>query len=92
MARTITLRRDYLRYISKYRRYEKRHKTLSAHCSPCFATVKEGDVVTVGQCRCVGGGDWRGREGCESADRSGRSVFVVLAALGAVQGTRGEPQ
>ena len=32
------------------RRYEKRHKTISAHCSPCFL-VKDGDVVTVGQCR-----------------------------------------
>lgn len=54
MTRTIVLRRDYLRYITKYRRYEKRHKKLPAHCSPCFL-VKEGDVVTVGQCRCVGG-------------------------------------
>jgi ribosomal protein S17 len=52
MNRTIVLRRDYLRYITKYRRYEKRHKTLSAHCSPAFL-VKDGDVVTVGQCRCV---------------------------------------
>mgnify|MGYP003878288387 CR=1 FL=1 len=30
--------------------FEKRHSTLSAHCSPAFR-VKEGDVVTVGQCR-----------------------------------------
>lgn len=36
MNRTIVLRRDYLRWVSKYRRYEKRHKTVSAHCSPCF--------------------------------------------------------
>ena len=50
MTRTIVLRRDYLRYITKYRRYEKRHKKLPAHCSPAFL-VKEGDVVTVGQCR-----------------------------------------
>lgn len=50
MTRTIVIRRDYLRYITKYRRYEKRHKTLPAHCSPAFL-VKEGDVVTVGQCR-----------------------------------------
>jgi hypothetical protein len=33
-----------------HRRYEKRHKTLSAHASPAFL-IKEGDVVTVGQCR-----------------------------------------
>lgn len=52
MNRTVVIRRDYLRYITKYRRYEKRHKTLPAHCSPAFL-VKEGDVVTVGQCRFV---------------------------------------
>ena len=46
MTRTIVLRRDYLRYVSKYRRYEKRHKTVPAHCSPAFL-VKDGDVVTV---------------------------------------------
>ena len=41
----------YLRVpLSCCRRYEKRHKTISAHCSPAFL-VKDGDVVTVGQCR-----------------------------------------
>lgn len=50
MARTLVIRRDYLRFVTKYRRYEKRHKTLPAHVSPAFL-VKEGDVVTVGQCR-----------------------------------------
>jgi small subunit ribosomal protein S11e len=50
MKRTVIVRRDYLHYIRKYRRYEKRHKNISAHCSPAFA-VKEGDLVTVGQCR-----------------------------------------
>ena len=50
MQRTLVIRRDYLRYVRKYRRFEKRHSTLSAHVSPAFR-VKEGDVVTVGQCR-----------------------------------------
>lgn len=50
MKRTVVIRRDYLHYIKKYRRFEKRHKNLAAHCSPAFA-VKEGDIVTVGQCR-----------------------------------------
>ncbi|CAE7868587.1 RPS11 [Symbiodinium sp. KB8] len=45
MNRTIVIRRDFLRYVSKYRRYEKRHKNVSVHCSPAFR-VKEGDVVT----------------------------------------------
>ena len=51
MKRTIVVRRDYLQYVSKYRRFEKRHKNMSVHCSPCFINVREGDVVTVGQCR-----------------------------------------
>lgn len=50
MKNTIVIRRDYLHYIVKYRRFEKRHKNISVHCSPAF-NVKEGDVVTVGQCR-----------------------------------------
>ena len=50
MNRTIVIRRDYLHFIRKYQRYEKRHSTLSAHCSPCFR-ISEGDQVTVGQCR-----------------------------------------
>lgn len=70
MTRTIIVRRDYLRYVKKYRRcvsprnrvlawlsprhcrvsFEKKHRNVAAHCSPAF-TVKEGDVVTIGQCR-----------------------------------------
>mmetsp|Transcript_88164 Transcript_88164/g.254302 ORF Transcript_88164/g.254302 Transcript_88164/m.254302 type:complete len:166 (-) Transcript_88164:46-543(-) len=50
MKRTIIVRRDYLHYIKKYRRFEKRHRNVAAHCSPAF-TVKDGDIVTVGQCR-----------------------------------------
>ncbi|KAM7387013.1 hypothetical protein PAMA_009573 [Pampus argenteus] len=36
MQRTIVIRRDYLHYIRKYNRFEKRHKNLSVHLSPCF--------------------------------------------------------
>lgn len=50
MTNTIILRREYLHFIPKYRRYEKRHKNLAAHVSPAFR-VEQGDVVTVGQCR-----------------------------------------
>nr|CCA19404.1 40S ribosomal protein S11 putative [Albugo laibachii Nc14] len=50
MKRTIIVRRDYLHYVKKYKRFEKRHKNVAAHVSPCFR-VKEGDVVTIGQCR-----------------------------------------
>ncbi|KAJ3089226.1 hypothetical protein HK102_006901 [Quaeritorhiza haematococci] len=51
MKRTIIIRREYLHYIPKYNRYEKRHKNLAAHLSPAFIGVEAGDVVTVGQCR-----------------------------------------
>ena len=51
MERTVIIRRDYLHYIKKYNRFEKRHKNLAAHCSPAFPRIKEGDIVTVGQCR-----------------------------------------
>ncbi|KAF9111622.1 30S ribosomal protein S11, chloroplastic [Mortierella sp. AM989] len=51
MKRTIVIRREYLHFISKYNRYEKRHKNLAAHISPCFIGVQQGDSVTVGQCR-----------------------------------------
>merc|ERR1712187_850882 len=50
MSRTLIIRRDYLHYIKKYNRFEKRHKNVAVHCSPAFR-IKVGDVVTVGQCR-----------------------------------------
>jgi len=50
MKRTVVIRRDYLHYIKKYRRFEKRHSNISAHCSPAIE-LKEGDTVTVGECR-----------------------------------------
>ncbi|XP_043217249.1 40S ribosomal protein S11-like [Amphibalanus amphitrite] len=51
MQRTIVIRREYLHYIRKYNRFEKRHKNMSVHMSPCFRDVKIGDTVTVGECR-----------------------------------------
>ena len=36
--------------LCRYKRYEKRHRNIPAHISPCFA-AKEGDVITMGQCR-----------------------------------------
>ena len=51
MNRTVVIRRDYLHYIKKYNRFEKRHKNVSVHLSPCFRDVQVGDVLTVGECR-----------------------------------------
>jgi small subunit ribosomal protein S11e len=50
MKNTIIVRRDYLHYIKKYNRFEKRHSNTPAHLSPCFR-VAEGDLVTIGECR-----------------------------------------
>lgn len=50
MHRTLVIRREYLHFVPKYDRYERRHKNLSAHVSPAFR-VEVGDQVTVGQCR-----------------------------------------
>ena len=50
MKHTLVIRRNFLHYIKKYNRFEKRHRNIPVHCSPCFR-VKEGDIVTVGQCR-----------------------------------------
>ncbi|XP_033210578.1 40S ribosomal protein S11-like [Belonocnema kinseyi] len=51
MQRTIVIRRDYLHYIRKYNRFEKRHRNMSVHLSPAFRDVEIGDVVTIGECR-----------------------------------------
>ncbi len=37
--------------VDRYNRFEKRHNNLPAHVSPCFIGIREGDLVTVGQCR-----------------------------------------
>ena len=51
MQRTIVIRRDYLHFVKKYQRFEKRHKNMSVHLSPCFRDVELGDIATVGECR-----------------------------------------
>ena len=50
MKRTVIVRRDYLHWIAKYKRFEKRNTKIPAHCSPAFV-VKEGDIVQIGECR-----------------------------------------
>lgn len=50
MSRTITVERDYLHYVKKYLRYEKRRSRILAHSPPCLE-VKEGDHVRIAECR-----------------------------------------
>lgn len=117
MRRTIIVRRDYLRYVPKYRRcarrpsssarprvspgrrlsrarvpglppgsrvgpllapssFEKRHRNVAAHCSPAFK-VKEGDVATIGQCRCAR----RGAPSSQPSSRPARCLTTPLCPL-----------
>jgi small subunit ribosomal protein S17 len=50
MAKTVVVRRDYLNYMPKYKRYERRHTHISAHSPPCLA-AEEGDRVRIAECR-----------------------------------------
>jgi len=50
MKNTVIIRKDYLHYIKKYNRFEKRHKNTPVHVSPAFR-VKAGDEIMAGQCR-----------------------------------------
>merc|ERR1711956_193067 len=43
MNRTAVIRRDYLHYVKKYNRFEKRHKNISVHLPPCFRDTAVGD-------------------------------------------------
>lgn len=52
MARTVTVERDYLHYIKKYLRYEKRRSRIMAHNPPCIE-ARDGDKVRIAECRPV---------------------------------------
>jgi len=48
--RTVVVQREYLKYIPKYERYEKRKSKLHAHNPDCVA-AKKGDRVSLAECR-----------------------------------------
>lgn len=50
MDKTAIIRRNYLHYVRKYKRYERRHSHIPAHNQPCL-NVKEGDRVKIAECR-----------------------------------------
>ena len=50
MDKTAIIRRDYLHYVPKFKRYERRHSHIPAHNPPCF-NAKEGDRVKIAECR-----------------------------------------
>jgi len=52
MDKTAIIRRDYLHYVPKFKRYERRHSHVPAHNPPCL-DAKEGDRVKIGECRAL---------------------------------------
>lgn len=50
MNKTVIVRRDFPRYVAKYKRYERRHSHIPAHNPPCINAL-ENDRVRIAECR-----------------------------------------
>jgi small subunit ribosomal protein S17 len=50
MSKAVVVQRDYLYYVPKYKRYEKRRSKIHAYKPPCIE-VREGDTVKIAECR-----------------------------------------
>ena len=50
MQRTAVIEREYLRYLQKFERFEKRTRRMNIHAPPCLG-LSVGDRVTVMECR-----------------------------------------
>ena len=50
MDKTVIVRRDYIQYVPKFMRYERRHSRIPSHNPPCI-DAKEGDRVLIVECR-----------------------------------------
>ena len=50
MNKTVVVERNYMRYVQKYERYEKRSSRYSAHAPACLG-LKVGDRVRIAECR-----------------------------------------
>ena len=50
MQETILVKKEYMRYVPKYERYERRTSTYSAHCPPCMK-INVGDKIRIAECR-----------------------------------------
>ena len=50
MNKTVVVERNYLRFVKKYERYEKRSSRYAAHAPACLG-LKAGDRVTIAECR-----------------------------------------
>jgi small subunit ribosomal protein S17 len=50
MNKTVIVKRDYLHYVNKYKRYERRRSNIPAHNPPCI-NASEKDRVKIAECR-----------------------------------------
>ncbi|HJX02802.1 MAG TPA: 30S ribosomal protein S17 [Candidatus Bathyarchaeia archaeon] len=50
MDKTVVVERNYLQYVSKFMKYERRRSRIPSHNSPCI-DAQEGDRVTIAECR-----------------------------------------
>ena len=50
MQDSILVKKEFMHFVPKYERYEKRTSTFAAHCPPCIKT-KAGDRVRIAECR-----------------------------------------
>ncbi|MBS7636644.1 30S ribosomal protein S17 [Candidatus Bathyarchaeota archaeon] len=50
MDKTVIVRHDYLKYVPKFMRYERRRSRIPSHNPPCM-DAKEGDRVVIAECR-----------------------------------------
>ncbi len=49
MDKTVVVKRDYLQFVPKYMKYERRRSRIPSHNPPCI-DAKEGDRVTIAEC------------------------------------------
>jgi small subunit ribosomal protein S17 len=50
MQNTVSVEREFMHYVKKYERYEKRTSTYHAHCPSCM-NLMVGDTVRIAECR-----------------------------------------
>ena len=48
--KTAVIKREFLHYLPKYERYERRHSKIHAYNPDCIS-AKEGNIVTIAECR-----------------------------------------
>jgi len=48
--KTAVVKREFLHFLRKYERYERRHSKINAYNPECIS-AKEGDMVTIAECR-----------------------------------------